>query len=101
MKAKEYFNQYLTENQHLSPDGRVIFALNNMVVEVNAIAKMRNATSNGALIAIFEEQNNKANSLIRMLNNVEPFKSEGELKNDALKIFVRTQTPDLADVLKW
>ena len=70
-----------------------------MILEVEQIAKMRSAKSDGALIAIFKEIETKSHSFIRMINETEPFKSEGTVKYDAFKLFVEQSSPSLADVV--
>ena len=99
MKSKEYFKEYQTENQDKSPEWRLISAFRKMVLEVSDIAKMRNAKYDSALCAIFKEQLIKANSFVKMVNETEPFKSEGLIKQDAFKIYVQTESPDLAKLV--
>lgn len=101
MKATDYLEKYQTENQDKSPDWRVVSTFMNMVLEVNDIAKMRNATRDDALISIFNEQNKKANAFIKMINKLEPFCSEGKLKIDGFKIFLIQSDPQLSELIGW
>jgi hypothetical protein len=99
MKSKEYFKEYQTENQDKSPEWRVIFAFRKMILEVSDIAKMRNVKYDNALRAIFKEQLLKANSFVKMVNETEPFKSKGLVKQDAFKIYIQKTDPELAELV--
>lgn len=99
MKAKEYFNQFLNENQDKVIEWRLVNAFRQMVLEVEQIAKMRSAKSDTALVAIFKEIETKSHSFIRMVNETEPFKTEGTVKYDAFKLFIEQSSPSLADVV--
>ena len=99
MKAKEYFNQFLNENQDKIVEWRLVNAFRQMVLEVEQIAKMRSAKSDTALAAIFKEIETKSHSFIRLVNETEPFKSEGTVKYDAFKLFVEQSSPSLAAVV--
>lgn len=96
MKAKDYLKKFKEENQEQSYDWRLITAFRQMVIEINDIAKMRNARSDNALIAIFKEQSLKANSFIKMVNEIEDCeKRMGTIRNDAFKMFIELENPDL------
>jgi len=95
MKAKEYFTQYMTENQDKDPDWRLCFALNGILKEFHTITKARNAQTIPALTAIYKELGQKASKLIAMLNEVEPYASEGKIKPDAFTIFAIHEIPVL------
>lgn len=99
MKAKEYFNQFLNENQDKVVEWRLVNAFRQMFLEVEQIAKMRSAKTDTALIYIFKEIEIKSHSFIRLVNETEPFKSEGAIKYDAFKIFVEQSSPSLAAVV--
>ena len=99
MKAKEYFNQFLNENQDKIVEWRLVNAFRQMVLEVEQIAKMRNAKSDTALVAIFKEIETKSHLFIRLVNETEPFKSERTVKYDAFKLFVEQSSPSLAAVV--
>jgi hypothetical protein len=99
MKAKEYFSQFLNENQDKVVEWRLVNAFRQMVLEVEQIAKMRNAKSDTALVAIFKEIETKSHSFIRLVNETEPFKTEGTVKYHAFKLFVQQSSPSLADVV--
>jgi phage terminase small subunit len=99
MKAKEYFNQFLNENQDKVIELRLVNAFRQMVLEVEQIAKMRSAESDTALVSIFKEIETKSHSFIRLVNETEPFKSEGTVKYDAFKLFVEQSSPSLAAVV--
>jgi len=91
MKAKEYFEKYINENQDKSKEWRFIKCLQEMILEVNEIAKMRNAKYDRALIAIFNEQNMKAISFIKKVNEI-----DGTFyKIDAFKIFLKEESPEM------
>lgn len=94
MKAKDYFKQFNEENQDKIPEWRLIFAFNQMFNEVKEVAKMRNAKSNSAMISIFNEQNQKANSFIRMLNVTDYFTENGRIYQDAFKLYLQEKNPD-------
>jgi len=99
MKAKEYFEQYADQNQEQSSEWRIVDALRKMVLEVKEIATMRNARKDEALISIFEEQNRKCNSFIRMVNEYENHKIN--YKPDALKIFLISSDEGFAKRIGW
>lgn len=99
MKAKEYFEKFQTENQEKSPEWRLIFALQEMVFEIQEIAKSRNVKFDKGLIPIFNEMSLKANSFTKMVNQTEPFKSEGEIKSDVFKLFIHQQHPELFEMV--
>ncbi len=96
MKAKEYFNQFLNENQDKIVEWRLVNAFRQMVLEIEQIAKIRNAKSDNSLLAIFNEIEIKSHSFIKMVNEIEPFKSEGIVKYDAFKLFIKQTSPSLA-----
>ena len=100
MKAIEYFKKYKTENQDKSPEWRIIMTFRQMVLEVKEIAKMRNAQKDDALISIFNEQNRKANSFIKMVN-IEKLNSAEQYKTDGLKIFLLQSDPELSNLIGW
>ena len=99
MKAKDYFKKFNEENQDKSVDWRLINSFREMVLEINEIAKMRNVKTDSGLIPIFKEQHLKCNSFCRMLNEIEPYKSEGSIKQDAFKIYMECESPDLAKLV--
>lgn len=99
MKAKEYFNQFLNENQDKTIEWRLVNAFRQMVLEVEQIAKMRSAKSDTALVAIFKEIETKSHSFIRLVNETDPFKTEGTVKYDAFKLFIEQSSPSLAAVV--
>jgi phage terminase small subunit len=99
VKAKDYFSQFLNENQAEIVEWRLVNAFRQMVLEVEQIAKMRSAKTDSALIAIFKEIEIKSHSFIRMINETEPFKSEGTVKYDAFKLFVEQTSPGLFAVV--
>lgn len=99
MKAKEYFNQFQNENQDKTADWRLFSALRQMVLEVQEIAALRNAKSDAALLAIFKEMEIKSHSFIRLVNEIEPFKTEGVVKLDAFKLFVKSTCIKLYDTI--
>ncbi len=99
MKATDYFKIFNEENKDKSPEWRLIFALRNMVLEIETIQKARNAQTDNAMIAIFKEIERKSISFIKMINETDPFKSEGNVKNDAFKLFLIGQSPELAKMV--
>lgn len=100
MKAKDYFNQFLNENQDQSVEWRLVHALREMFIEIKTIATKRQAQSDSALIAIIKEVETKSKSFIHLVNEIEPFKSEGTIKKDAFRLFVTMESPTLA-ALVW
>jgi hypothetical protein len=99
MRAKEYFRIFNEENQDKSSDIRLIMSLNQMIIEAKNIAKIRNAKSDESIIAIFKEMELKSISFINMLNEIEPYKSEGTIKKDALKLYMHSVTPEFAELV--
>lgn len=97
MKAKEYFRKYAEENQDEEPMYRVVKTLMDMFNEVKEIKVMRKAQSNSAMIAIMNEQNLKANSFIKKVNE----KDGMGVKNDAFKQFITDQMPELSKMIGW
>lgn len=97
MKAKEYFRKYVEENQDEEPMYRVVKTLMDMFNEVKEIQLMRKAKSDSAMIAIMNEQNLKANSFIRKVNEIDGL----GVKNDAYKQFINDQMPELGKLVGW
>jgi hypothetical protein len=50
-------------------------------------------------VAIFKEIEIKSHSFIRLVNETEPFKTEGTVKYDAFKLFVEQSSPSLYAVV--
>ena len=98
MKAKEYFNRFINENQDRSVEVRLLMVFNDMLLEIKTIQKQRNTKSDKAFIAIMKELEIKSYAFIKLANEIEPFKSEGELKHDAFMLFVEQQYPELAKI---
>jgi hypothetical protein len=97
MKAKEYFRKYVEENQDEEAMYRVVKTLMDMVNEVKEIQLMRKAQSDSAMIAIMNEQNIKANSFIRKVNEIDGL----GVKDNAYKQFINDQMPDLGKLVGW
>ena len=97
MKAKEYFRKYVEENQDEEPMYRVIKTLMDILNEVKEIQLMRKAQSDSAMIAIMNEQNIKANSFIRKVNEIDGL----GVKNNAYKQFINDQMPELGKLVGW
>ena len=97
MKAKEYLRKYVEENQEEDNYYRVVKAFLDMFNEVKEIQLMRKAQSNSAMIAIMNEQNNKANSFIRQVNELDDL----GLKKDGFKEFIKSQMPELYEMIGW
>jgi len=97
MKAKEYFRKYVEENQDEEPMYRVVKTLMDMFNEVKEIQLMRKAKSDSAMIAIMNEQNIKANSFIRKVNEIDGL----GVKNNAYKQFINDQMPELGKLVGW
>lgn len=97
MKAKEYFRKYVDENQDEEPMYRVVKALLDMFSEVKEIQLIRNAKSDESIISIMNEQNLKANSFIRKVNEIEDL----GVKKDAFKQLVSDQMPELGRLIGW
>jgi len=97
MKAKEYFRKYIEENQEEENMYRVVKTLMDMFNEVKEIQVMRNAQSNSAMIVIMNEQNLKANSFIRKVNDIDNL----GVKMDAFKQFINDQMPELSKMIGW
>lgn len=96
MKAKEYFQQFMNENQSETVDFRLVYAMKQLAMEAQQIAEIRKAQSDSAIIAIMKEQDLKAQSLIKMLNAIEPFKSGQKVFDNAFQIYISKSSPELA-----
>src|SRR5574344_1258380 len=99
MKAKQYFEQFLNENKEHTTGWRMVNAFRGMLLEVEEIRKQRNARTNSAMIAIFNEIEKKSHAFINMVNEIEPFKSEGKIKRNAFEIFTRDVDPELGEMI--
>lgn len=91
MKARDYFEKYVNENSDKSNDWKLIKAFRDIVCEAEEIAKLRNAETDKAYHSIFNELNIKANSFIRMVNDIDDM----GIKKDAFKIFIQLESPEL------
>lgn len=99
MKAKEYFEYFLNVNKEDSPEKRLLDCINKMVLEVSEIRKIRNAKTDSAMISIFKEMEVKSHAFIKMVNETEPFKSNGEVKYDAFKLYINQTSPELFNLI--
>ena len=99
MKAKQYFEQFLNENKEHTIEWRMVNAFRGMLLEVEEIRKSRNAKTNSSMIAIFNEVKKKSYAFIKMVNETEPFKSEGQIKRNAFEIFTRDVDPELGEMI--
>ena len=97
MKAQEYFRKYVEENQDEDAMHRVVKTLMDMFNEVKEIQLMRKAQSDSAMIEIMNEQNIKANSFIRKVNEIDGL----GVKTNAYKQFINDQMPELGKLLGW
>lgn len=99
MKAKEYFIEYKKNQvEHgMSWEQSIIEQFNNMFNEVGKLRDQRKAKTDSAIIAIFNEMNQKANALCKMINKSE----QRGLYHDAFKIYVAQRTPDFAILIGW
>lgn len=100
MKAIDYYNEYLSTKNQLGYEKALVECFRKIVLEVNEIAKMRSAKTDTAYIAIFKEQNKKAISFIKMVNQTEPFVSDSPLIHNAFLLFIKQSKPDLAAILE-
>lgn len=89
MKAKEYFEKYVNENQDKTKEWKIIKAFRDIFYEAEIIAKSRNVKTDSGYISIFKELNQKANSLCKMVNEIDDF----GLKQNAFMIFVQQENP--------
>lgn len=97
MKAKEYFEKYVNENQDKENMYRVVSIFFDLFNEVKEIQLIRKAQSNSAMIAILNEQNLKANSFINKVNEIDDL----GIKRDAFKIFISQEMPELYKMIGW
>jgi hypothetical protein len=97
MKAKEYFQKYVDENQDKEPLYRVVKTMIDMFNEVKEIQVIRKAQSNSAMISIMNEQNIKCNSFINKVNAIDGL----GVKRDAFKGFINNQMPELGLMIGW
>jgi hypothetical protein len=96
MKAKEYFERYVNDTSGKESVILVYEAIISIFLEHKELAKKRNAKSNEAFVAIFEELNKKANSFIKMVNEIE----EIQRPKDILYIYIRHFYKDLYVLIK-
>jgi len=101
MKAKDYLNKYKKIKAEKGSDYAVVKCFMDMFNEIETIQKNRNAKSNSAVIAIFNEMNKKGNAFIKMINKEIDETKEGKIYYDGFKIFIQTQMPDLAKMINW
>jgi len=111
MKAKELYDNLIEEtlnNPEISLDYKdtdkfsgfssaVIDKLIFMINEVQDIAKMRNAKSDNALIAIFKEQILKSKSFLKMVNNGLGYEV---FRDNSFILVVKSVSPDLYEVIE-
>lgn len=81
MKAKEYAEHYQGD-----PGTDALIAIANaFAVEVKSIAEQRHATSDGALIAILDEQDRKWRAFARIVG--------AEVREDGFEGYIRITMP--------
>ena len=97
MKAKDYFKSYVNENQEKESCVRVVDIFMKMFHESKDIQIMRKAKSDESIIAIMNEQNQKANSFIRKVNEHDGL----GFKRDAFKIFMNQISPEFSKMIGW
>lgn len=90
MKAKEYFEKYVNENQDKSNEWKIVKTFRDIFCEGQKMAKNRNAKTIRAYEAIFKELNIKGNSFCRMVNKIDDM----QLKNNAFMLFVQSENED-------
>ena len=95
MTAKEYFKQIQNEYQHESADWRLVHITQQMFNEIGTIRDKRQVKTNEGMLSIFKEINLKFKAFARLANEIEPFKSEGKIKEDGFKIFVHRLMPEI------
>ena len=95
MKAKEYFEKYINENQDKSKEWRIVQTLRDIFCEAEVIAKNRNVTTDAGYQSIFKELNDKANSFCKAVNQIDDM----ELKHDAFKLFIKSENKNLYKML--
>lgn len=87
MKAKDYAKLF-NENRSINT---LIEISKKFITECLEIAKIRNAKTDSALIAIFEEQNKKWMAFARIVDGVKP---------DGFEQLVKLQMPEVYEVWK-
>lgn len=90
MKAKEYFQKYKDHFEHY-PDAVVKDMLKDFNEEAEELAKLRNVKSPESLVAIFKEQNQKWNAVVRIVDqeigeNIIPRNVPWEMYSEAVKV---------------
>lgn len=90
MKAKEYAQQYVNATDRKYEIGKI---WNQFVVEIEDVAKMRNARTDAAWRAIFEEQELKWKSFCREVEK----KTGIKIKEDGFRNLVIEKEPRLAE----
>lgn len=95
MKAKEYIDNFLNQDKDKSLDHRLVILLGNLILEVKEIGKARNAVLDRAYANIFKEQIQKSVTIFKTLNQLKYFKEIGTIKDDALMLYLKQQSPTL------
>lgn len=97
MKAKDYFKRFKEDERDLTAGEKFTGILLSVFQDTQGIVDKRGARSDGSLRAIFEEQNKKVNSFVRMVN-----KDKGvNLRRNIYKTFIKEEMPILAESLNW
>ena len=89
-KAKEYYAEIKPALERTDIDEvKTVIAetLQSLLKEVGEIAKMRNARSNEAMLAIIEEQNNKWNAICRRAEK----DGMKYLREDGVKLYIKKE----------
>ena len=97
MKAKEYLRKYIEEDQDKSEAFRCVSILFEMFDESRHIISIRKAKSDRAVIAIMDEQNDKANAFIRKINEL----GGTQFQKDIFKRLIKEEMPELHKQLGW
>lgn len=95
MKAVDYYNKYKEGIDGNSDDYNFFIILQEMLLEISSIAKLRSANSDRALKAIFNEQELKCQSFIKMVNKDLAESGKDLYKEDSFKIFLESVKPEL------
>lgn len=88
MKAKEYLEMFEKDFQEVGDRQATTNLVNMLIGEIAGMIKIRNANSEGAIVSILRELNQKWNALCR-LDKKERFKKDGFIeyvRHRALKV---------------
>jgi len=91
MKAKEYLEKFEKDYKELGDNRATTNLVNEFISEIVSMVDVRRATTEGAMVSILRELNQKWNALCRLDNHTR-FKKDGFIeyvRHRALKVMPR------------